>query len=88
MYFVTDAASALPSEADWPAVWAAQQEFKAAKKAHDDTVAAVSRWARRFLFSKACLWPAVWAAQQEFMAGKKAQDAAIAAVRLWLGGMA
>lgn len=35
MYFVTDAASALPSEADWPAVWAAQQDFRAALKAHN-----------------------------------------------------
>jgi hypothetical protein len=30
VYIVTDAASALPSEAEWPAVWAAQQEFRAA----------------------------------------------------------
>lgn len=41
MYFVTDAASALPNEAEWPAMWAAQQEFKAAKKVHDAAVAAV-----------------------------------------------
>ena len=42
MYFVTDAASALPSEADWPGVWAAQQEFRAALKAHN--AAATSVW--------------------------------------------
>lgn len=41
MYFVTDAASALPSEEDWPAVWDKQQEFKAAMKAHDAAAAAV-----------------------------------------------
>ncbi len=35
VYFVTDAASALPSAEDWPAVWTAQQEWKAAKAAHE-----------------------------------------------------
>jgi len=41
VYFVTDAASALPGADDWPAAWAAQQEWKARKKAHDDAKAAV-----------------------------------------------